>query len=269
MLKKYRTGELLKYLGVSRDTLRFYEEKGLLSPKKNDENNYRNYDVFDIFKIMVIDFYKKRGMSIHQIQYLLRNSDVQDMQSILEDKKNELEKMIYEWQRMVERIEVTQKFSSDLISNLKVFSVKPMPLYRIIGEVSDFIAVDEYETVIDMISSNNNDMLSQIVRYISFNEDSVTGTKILIVEAANTTNDTDQYIQYPKCLYTVEEEIQPSVEPVDLIEKMYQISIEYAKLHGIRLLGEAFVMIRLITYKENVSKTYMEIFIPFECEKTI
>ncbi|WP_160317717.1 MerR family transcriptional regulator [Pseudobacteroides cellulosolvens] len=46
MFKKYRTGELLKYLGVLRDTLRFYEEKGLLNPEKNDENNYRSYSVF-------------------------------------------------------------------------------------------------------------------------------------------------------------------------------------------------------------------------------
>ena len=103
MLKKYRTGELLDYLGVSRDTLRFYEEKGLLCPKKNHENNYRNYDMFDIFKIMVIDFYKKRGMSIQQIQYLLENRDVQDVQDLLEDKKNELLKMIYEWQCMVHK----------------------------------------------------------------------------------------------------------------------------------------------------------------------
>lgn len=176
--------------------------------------------------------------------------------------------MIYDWQCMVQRIEVTQEFSRDLISNLKVFSVKPMPLYRIIGEVSDFIAVEEYETVINMKNSNDsNDLLSQIVRYISFNNDSVTGTKILVVEAANAANeanDKNQYIQYPKCLYTVEEEIQPPDEPVNLIEEMYQISKEYAKLHGLRLLGEAFVMIRLITYKDNTSKTYMEIFIPFE-----
>lgn len=264
MLKKYRTGELLNYLGVPRDTLRFYEEKALLSPKKNDDNNYRYYDMLDIYRIMAIDFYKKRGMSIRQIQDLQKYSDVQDLQCLLEKKKNELKKRIYDLQCMVQRIEVTQKFSRDLISNLKVFTIKPMPLYRIIGEVSDFIAVEEYETVIDTISTNNNDLLSQIVRYISFNEDRVTGTKILVVEAANATNDRDQYIQYPKCLYTVEEEIQPAVEPVDLMEKMHQISLEYAKLHGLRLLGEAFVMIRLITYKDNTSKTYMEIFIPFE-----
>ena len=158
----------------------------------------------------------------------------------------------------------TQKFSRDLNSHFKVFSVKPMAPYRIIGEVSDFIAVDEYKTVIDGIGAHNSDLLSRIMRYISFNEDCVTGTKILVVENANTINEGERYIQYPKCLYRVEEEIQPSVEPVDMIQKMYQLSMEYAKLNGLRLLGEAFVKIRLITYHDHTSKTYMEIFIPFE-----
>ncbi len=68
MYKKYQTKDLLKCLGVPRDTLRLYEKKGLLNPHKDSENNYRNYDVFDIFNIMIIDFYKKRGMTIKEEQ---------------------------------------------------------------------------------------------------------------------------------------------------------------------------------------------------------
>lgn len=264
MFKKYRTGELLNYLGVPRDTLRFYEEKGLLSPKKNNENNYRSYDIFDVYKIMIIDFYKKRGMTMHQIQGLLKSCDVQDMQCLLENKKNELEKMIYDGQCMAKRIEETQKFSRDLSSNLNVFTIRPLPLYRINGEVSDFLAVEEYENVINVMNSNNDDMLSQIMRYISFNKNGITGTKMLIVDASEVKNENDNCLQYPKCLYTVVEEIQPQNEQVDLMERMHRVSYEYANTHGLRLLGEAFAMIRLITYKANETEAYMEIFIPFE-----
>ncbi|WP_312369553.1 MerR family transcriptional regulator [Lachnoclostridium sp.] len=264
MLKKYRTGELLSYLGVTRDTLRFYEEKGLLSPKKNSENNYRSYDIFDIYNIMIIDFYKKRGMSIHQIQDLLKKSDVQDIEYLLENKKKELEKVIYDGQCMMKRIEQAQLFNRDLSSSLNEFTIKPLPLYRVNGEVSDFIAVEEYENVIDIMNSNNNDMLSQIIRYITFNKNSVTGTKMLIVDATKVKNENDIFLEYPKCLYTVTEEIQQQNEQEDLMERMHRLSSEYANTHGLRLLGEAFAMIRLITYKENKAKSYIEIFIPFE-----
>ncbi|HGM3488157.1 TPA: MerR family transcriptional regulator [Clostridioides difficile] len=38
----YTIGQVSKFLGISRDTLKFYEDKGLVNPKKNDENGYRN-----------------------------------------------------------------------------------------------------------------------------------------------------------------------------------------------------------------------------------
>ncbi|WP_055666625.1 MerR family transcriptional regulator [Desnuesiella massiliensis] len=264
MLKKYRTSDLLNYFGVPRDTLRFYEEKGLLNPKKNSENNYRNYDIFDIYNLMIIDFYKKRGMTIHQIQDLLNKSDVQDIQSLLGNKRSELEKIIYDAQCMLKRIEETQKFSRNLDSNLNTFTIKSLPQYRINGEVSDFIAVEEYENVKDIMNSNNDDMLSQIMRYISFDKNGVIAAKMLIVDTAEVKNENDNYLHYPKCLYTVVEEIQPQDEQEDLIKKMYRVSSEYANTHGLRLLGEAFAMIRLITYKVNKTKAYIEIFIPFE-----
>lgn len=264
MLKKYRTRDLFNYIGVPRDTLRFYEEKGLLNPKKNSENNYRNYDIYDIYNLMIIDFYKKRGMTIHQIQNLSNISDMQDMEGLLTNKKNELEKLMHDTQCMLKRIEETQEFSRDLERNLNTFTFKSLPLYRINGEISDFIAVEEYENVKDIMSSNNEDMFSQIMRYISFDENGVTGTKMLIVDSAEIKNNNDHYIPYTKCLYTVVEQIHPQDEQEDLIEKMYMVSSEYANKHGIRLLGEAFAMIRLISHKGNKIKTYIEIFIPFE-----
>lgn len=92
MYKKYRTGELLEYLGITRDTLRFYEEKGLLNPHKCNDNNYRSYDIMDIYNIMILDFYKKRGMSINQLKELIKDSNFDDINSKLQNKKTELEK---------------------------------------------------------------------------------------------------------------------------------------------------------------------------------
>lgn len=264
MLKKYHTSDLIKFFGVPRDTLRFYEEKGLLNPKKNSENNYRNYDMYNIYNLMIIDFYKKRGMTINQIQDLLKKSDVQDIQNLLEIKRNELVKIIYDAQCMLKRIEETQEFSRELESNFNIFAVKPLPLYRINGEISDFIAVEEYENVKDIMHSNNNDMLSQIMRYITFNKSCVTDTKMFVVDVVELKEESGTYLQYPKCLYTVAEEIQPKDEQEDLMGRMHRLSAQYADAHGLRLLGEAFAMIRLITYEESKTKAYIEIYIPFE-----
>ncbi|HDR8036747.1 TPA: MerR family transcriptional regulator, partial [Bacillus cereus] len=39
----YTIGQVAKFLGVSRDTLKFYEEKNLVKPKQDIENGYRKY----------------------------------------------------------------------------------------------------------------------------------------------------------------------------------------------------------------------------------
>lgn len=262
VFRKYRTGELLNYLGITRDTLRFYEEKGLLKPKKNDENNYRNYDIYDIYKIMAIDFYKKRGMTISQIHDLLINEDVNYMENILENKKNDLEKIIYDAKCMIKRIEETQSFSKNLKNDLNVFQIKSLPLYKVIGEISEFVAVEEFKNVIEVINSNNDDMLSQIMRYISFNEHEVISTKMLIVDTVDTEEDNKKILKYPRCLYTVVEENQNKQE--DLMKKMHSISKKYANENDLQLLGEAFARVRLISYEGNETKSFIEIFIPFK-----
>lgn len=43
----YTIGQVVEFLGVSRDTLKFYEKKELLNPK-NSENGYRKYNHLDI-----------------------------------------------------------------------------------------------------------------------------------------------------------------------------------------------------------------------------
>lgn len=40
----YTVGQMDHFLGMSRDTLKFYEEKGLVKPQKDQENGYSKYN---------------------------------------------------------------------------------------------------------------------------------------------------------------------------------------------------------------------------------
>ena len=53
MKRYYRVGELAKLYGASPDLLRYYEEKGLLCPQRQ-ENGYRAYRVQDVWRLNVI-----------------------------------------------------------------------------------------------------------------------------------------------------------------------------------------------------------------------
>ena len=52
----YQIGEIAGLLGMSRDTLRYYEKRGLLSAQK-DHNGYRYYTKQDIYRLVI--FYQE------------------------------------------------------------------------------------------------------------------------------------------------------------------------------------------------------------------
>ena len=45
---RYKIGDVAGILGISPDLIRYYEEKGVVSPAKDPNNNYRYYDTWDI-----------------------------------------------------------------------------------------------------------------------------------------------------------------------------------------------------------------------------
>ena len=50
--KSYSTNVLMSALGISRGTLRYYEQLGLVSPQRNPESNYRTYSNADVFRVV-------------------------------------------------------------------------------------------------------------------------------------------------------------------------------------------------------------------------
>jgi putative AdoMet-dependent methyltransferase len=67
-LIRLKVHEAAKQLGVTPRTLRFYEEKGLISPYKAAENNYRSYSGEDLIRLRWIISLRELGMTVSAIQ---------------------------------------------------------------------------------------------------------------------------------------------------------------------------------------------------------
>ena len=57
-------------VGLSKKSIRYYEENGLIHPKRNSENGYRIYDEEDIKKLKTIKFLRELGVSIKELKQL-------------------------------------------------------------------------------------------------------------------------------------------------------------------------------------------------------
>ena len=66
-LRHYAIGDFAKKVGVSAHFLKFYEEKGILHPKVQ-ENGYRHYDIRDASLVLECRRMKNMGLSVKEVE---------------------------------------------------------------------------------------------------------------------------------------------------------------------------------------------------------
>lgn len=62
--------EVESIVGLSKKSIRFYEEEGLIKPTRNKENDYRIYSSSDVKKLKVIKFLRELNVSIKELKDL-------------------------------------------------------------------------------------------------------------------------------------------------------------------------------------------------------
>jgi DNA-binding transcriptional MerR regulator len=260
----YRTSQLSEMLGISRDALRYYEEKGIIKPKQKELNNYREYDFYDIYTLMVVDFYKKRNLSIKEVKQLQEASEVDQLEALLEKKAKEVEETIRRNEYMLEKIHETKQFCTDLKKYLNKYSLKPLPIYELKGEISDFNAFQEYPVLLDNVDLVKDDILSNIMRKFTFDETDFLDFKLYIVEKSETRQKEKNkyYLEYSNCIYTIVEDGRYQNKGEDIKYKIFDSALKWAKEQGLTPIGVAFANTRLVTYLDNKERVFIEIYCP-------
>ncbi len=84
--------EVSKLSGISRRTLQYYDEIGLLPPSAVKESGYRQYDDENLRRLWSILFYKELGLSLDDIRLLLENPKEMEKEIMRQHKQILLEK---------------------------------------------------------------------------------------------------------------------------------------------------------------------------------
>ncbi len=97
---EYTIQKLAKSAGVSVRTLHYYDEVGLLCPKRNSKNDYRFYENNDLLKLQQILFFRELDFPLLEIKNILSSPSfdmrkaLKDQRKLIEIKKNRLGKLI-------------------------------------------------------------------------------------------------------------------------------------------------------------------------------
>lgn len=83
MQDQYKITQIASLYGLCTDTLRYYEEQGLLHPGRDPRNGYRLYGIQDICTLNVIRSLRELGLSTAQIGEYLKNRRVDSTLDLL------------------------------------------------------------------------------------------------------------------------------------------------------------------------------------------
>lgn len=259
----YTIGQIANIMGISRDKLRYYEEKGILVPTQNGENNYRQYNFNDMDTVLAIEFYRSLDLGFKSIKKIHSECDLKGIENILDKKYKDVKKKIERLNTIAKRIEKAQKGCRDIEEYLNKFVIRAMPKVKVLGEISDFRAYSEFEAI-----HENRDRLDEasiikkLKRYITFDENGIKTNKILITKDLEEDDSeiNDRILSYEKCAYTIVEDGSGR----DAMPDTYAKSREWVYENGFIPVGVVIIGILLLEHIDKETKSYLEVYIPLQ-----
>lgn len=77
-MEKYKIGEVSRLLGISIDTLRYYETRGIVTPQKDSETNYRYYDAWDLNFLLDSKWHRSFGIPLADVEKMINEDGLED-----------------------------------------------------------------------------------------------------------------------------------------------------------------------------------------------
>lgn len=105
MAKQYTIGQLAQLTDMSTKALRIYEEKGLITSIRNENNNYRLFDESVKLQLQRIQTLKYLGFSLSEIEKMLVHFNQVNLEESFLEQKKLMEKKVFELNRMIHCME--------------------------------------------------------------------------------------------------------------------------------------------------------------------
>lgn len=160
MKKYYKIGEISNLYGIGTDSLRYYEEIGILKPRR-DDNGYRMYNISDIRTLNILRDLRSIGFSMAEIKEHLADFNLEKTLSlfrreirVIDQKTAQLEKLRDQLSSRIEEIE--HHLSSDVYGEIEVVR---LPARRILALTENVYADEELDFVLKKLQKENENLL--------------------------------------------------------------------------------------------------------------
>lgn len=259
----YHTRDVYNNLGLTRETLRYYEDIGLINPKRSKYSQYREFDLFDMSRLMAIDFFKKRGFTPIEVKELFNASSPQEYSDILQKQIDLLSNNISDLRTMLKRLESAKTFFDYTLGQVGEFTIKELRPFRVQESIDYVTSFGEYKDKVLAYLNENEDILSNMVRAITFDETGYKTSAMYIVEPSikEVVKDQNVFLEHGKCLYTT---LISDIPDDSIMERMFALCHSWAAEHDMSFRGVVYIFIRFVMLDKQTDKYCYEVWIPLK-----
>ncbi len=93
--------------GLTPEALRYYEEKGLLSPDRAASSGFRRFSIADVQRLGIIKSLQRQGFSLDEIKRILTKCALSDLIVMMDEKRAALREQIAQQNAVYERMTVS------------------------------------------------------------------------------------------------------------------------------------------------------------------
>lgn len=123
--------------GLTPEALRYYEEKGLLSPDRTASSGFRRFSIADVQRLGIIKGLQRQGFSLDEIKRIMTNCPLAELVAMMDEKRAALREQIAQQNAVYERMTC----GTDLLRDCNRLSMQPRLCAGSAGYLIDFDSV--------------------------------------------------------------------------------------------------------------------------------
>ena len=137
MYKTYTIGEMARILGVTAETIRYYERKKIIRPLHNEESGYRYYTTWDLHMIIRARCYLGFGFTIEETADILQKENIGEIDDVLSRQQEALEQKIMYQMNLLKKLRMNRTLIKDSKEQSHQLTLQMSPaMYRINTQVN-------------------------------------------------------------------------------------------------------------------------------------
>lgn len=265
--KLHTISEVAKMLGLSTETIRYYESQGVIKPLRDEKNGYRYYGGWDIHMLARARLYLLYGYSMEETSSLLGAQSPQSVISDLSQKEALLEEEVILKLNQLKRIRQEQENIRSISKDIGKYRIEKSPSIYRLSMQEGYTARPEKE--IRALVTKWTNKASFLFSTALFRLEDIKSNKNtfsfgfgLEEEYATLLGISDskfvEYMPSKMCLYTV----VPSRSSVKLNTDCLFDTFRWMDKHNLKVEGDIFTRVVLMLKPENEYFNWHQVWIP-------